>query len=74
MLRTAARMPSAWVVVIAFAAFIALAVAVAALIQRPPDAQAACRQQCMQRTGRFVDDKDYPMSAKGQYRAVCRCS
>jgi hypothetical protein len=33
-----------------------------------------CRQRCQPRAGILRDDKDYPMSTRGQYRQICQCS
>jgi len=73
------RIPPGWLVAIAFSGVIgsfALLITFASLFVPPQSSTYAeqCRQRCLPRAGVIQDDKDYPMSTRGQYRKVCRCS
>ena len=63
-----------WMVLIVFGSFIGGAYLLGYFLPAPRDATQECRQQCIPRAGNLVDDKNYPMSAKGMYRKICECS
>ncbi|WP_428001005.1 hypothetical protein [Acidovorax sp.] len=73
------RIPPGWLVAIVFSGVLgsfALFIAFASLFvpSQSSSEAAQCRQRCLPRAGVIHDDKDYPMSTRGQYRKVCRCS
>jgi len=73
------RIAPGWLVAIVFSGVIgsfALLIAFASLFVPPQSSSEAaqCRQRCLPRAGVIQDDKDYPMSTRGQYQKVCRCS
>ena len=69
----AGRIPHAWLAALAFAAFIGFGLLLSAIVPPKAEPVAQCDQQCLPRKGRLENDKDYPMSAKSQYRQICRC-
>lgn len=71
-----ARVSAPWGAVLGIGAFIAAGLLIARLAppMRDPEAESReCTKQCAPRFGQLVRDMDYPMSAKGQYRQVCKC-
>lgn len=38
-----------------------------------PDLSDECVRRCLPRQGQLIADKEYPLSAKGQYRQLCEC-
>lgn len=72
------RIPPGWLVVMVFSCIVGCLVLFIAFASSfvPPDSSEAeqCRKQCHPRFGALEDDKSYPMSTRGQYRKVCRCS
>ena len=75
--RLIARIPPGWLVVMVFCGLIGSCALVMGLLRGfvpgPFSQIEECRQQCLPRKGQLENDKDYPMSAKGQYRQLCRC-
>jgi hypothetical protein len=67
------RLPAWAVVSLVFSIIIATAFTLIAILPPPVDPYDACVKQCRPLSGQIVDDKDYPMSAKGHYRQICKC-
>lgn len=68
------RLPAAWAVILGFTTFVGAATLLAQFLPPVRDPVAECAKQCEPRAGRLVNDMNYPMSAKGQYRQVCVCT
>jgi hypothetical protein len=67
------KLPVPVVVAAVFASVIAVGVILVYVLPLKPDPWAECRKQCEPRFSRIVPDKNYPMSAKGNYRQICEC-
>lgn len=71
-----ARVPAPWGAALGIGAFVVAGLLIARLAPplRDPEAEfRECEKRCAPRFGQLVRDMDYPMSAKGQYRQVCKC-
>jgi hypothetical protein len=67
------KLPASVVVAAGFSGVIVLGVILVLVLPPKPDPRGECRKQCEPRLSRVVPDKNYPMSAKGNYRQVCEC-
>ena len=68
-----ARIPAPWGAALGLGAFIAASLLLVQVLPPQRDHAAECAKQCAPRFGQLARDMDYPMSAKGQYRQVCKC-
>jgi hypothetical protein len=71
--QTLRKLPAPVVVAAVFAGVIAVGVLLVFALPPKPDPWAECRKKCEPRFAQLVPDKNYPMSAKGNYRQICEC-
>lgn len=71
-----ARVPAPLGAALGICAFVAAGLLIARLsppLRDPETESRKCTKQCAPRVGQLARDMDYPMSAKGKYRLVCKC-